>query len=350
MHPYGSDRVRVRDDGAIVLSCRVAKAGWNARVPKTLTRSEHPGTAILWDGDCYEVIDIETLPNGVGYILAPWSDEHTMRVSDTYDAKSEAKRAADRADVARRNKGRRAATLFGVLTGHLPGAVQEHLAHETGANAPLLTMISGIAEAIPFLYWLERYISARIAQQTPPMIPFGVLLLLYYMVADGAFRAGWSFLNGRPIGSIFGLIGYAIYYPFAPQRASHVKPFAPPRGEGTFRAEASAEEKLIDAVKVREPFFTLLSAPEQQRLAERWDYDHRRGASSIAWGILVTAILGVIASLQTLRFTPRLSAVVSLLVAGYLAVEQIVRLPQFDERPVGSILAFLVRPFARKFL
>ena len=46
MTPHGSDRVRV-DGERIVLSSRLPK-GWTARVARTLTSAEFPGTAVLW--------------------------------------------------------------------------------------------------------------------------------------------------------------------------------------------------------------------------------------------------------------------------------------------------------------
>ena len=102
------------DDGAVVLICRLAKEGWTARVPNTLTRSEHPGTAILWDEAYYEVVDINVIANGVEYTLAPWSESHTMRVSDAYDAKSEAKRTRrSEASVTRRFSGSIVTTVEG---------------------------------------------------------------------------------------------------------------------------------------------------------------------------------------------------------------------------------------------
>ena len=54
MTPYGSDRVRV-DGERIVLSSRLPK-GWTARVERTLTSAEFPGTAVLWDEQYFEVI------------------------------------------------------------------------------------------------------------------------------------------------------------------------------------------------------------------------------------------------------------------------------------------------------
>jgi hypothetical protein len=341
MRSFGSDRVRVRDDGAIVLACRLPKEGWEARVAKTLTRSEHPGTAILWEDAYYEVVDIATLANGVEYTLAPWSEHHTMRVSMAYDAASEAKRAADRRDIARRVKGRRTATILGFLTGHLPAAVQEQLAHETGTNAPLLTMFSAIPElAIAGLY-LRQFLNFRMGEG--PMPPMWFMLLAGYLALDGAMRGGFAFLSGRPLGSIFGIIGYAIYWMTTPKRAQRIAPLAAPRGEGTFRVEVSDDVALIDSFTTREPFFTLLPANEQARLAQRFDYDYRRHASSIAIAILVIALIGVFSSLHSRAF-------VSLIVAGYLAAEQLFRLTQLSARPVGSVIGFAIRPFAKKFL
>jgi len=341
MRPFGSDRVRVRDDGAIVLACRMPKEGWEARVAKTLTRSEHPGTAILWENAYYEVIDITTLANSIEYTLAPWSEQHTMRVSMAYDDASEARRAADRRDIERRVKGRRTATIFGFLTGHLPAAVQDQLAHETGTNAPLLTMFSAIPELAVAGLYMRMFLTFRTGEG--PMPPLWFMLLAAYLALDGAIRGGSAFLSGRPLGSIFGIIGYAIYWMMTPKRTQRIAPLAAPRGEGTFRVEVSADVQLIDSFAMREPFFTLLPANEQARLAERFDYDYRRHASSIAIGILIIALIGVVSSLHSRAF-------ISLIVAGYLAAEQLFRLTQLSARPVGSVIGFAIRPMAKKFL
>src|SRR5258706_16040637 len=84
MQAFGSDRVRVADDGRVLLSSRVGK-GWTTRVEKTLTTAEFPGTAVLWSYAYYEVVDAEPLPSGgVRYTLLPWRDAHAMRVVDRY--------------------------------------------------------------------------------------------------------------------------------------------------------------------------------------------------------------------------------------------------------------------------
>lgn len=94
---------------------------------------------------------------------------------------------------------------------------------------------------------------------------------------------------------------------------------------------------------VREPLVTLLSPAEQQRIAEKFDYDYRRTATKVAFGILGVAIFGVIASASS-------HAWISLGVASILGIEQIVRIPQFDRRPVGSFLGIFARPLVRKFM
>jgi len=350
MHPYGSDRVRVRDDGAVVLSCRVAKEGWQARVAKTLTTSEHPGTAVLWDDECFEVLEIEVLANSVSYTLGPWGEQHTMRAPSTYDAATETQRIADRRDVVTRVKGRHAATLLGFLTGHLPAAVQEQIANETGTNAPRLTIVSAIPELAPSIICLNMIVAARMGLRPTPDIPVAILLLSGYMAISAVVRAAFAFLNARPMGSVLGLIGYGIYYLLSPKRGKRIGPLAAPRGEGTFQLEIADDVKLRDAAKMREPLFTLLSPAEQQRIAARFDYDYRHTAASTAWGILIFALLGVVTSVQTLRIAPRPTAFLSLITAGYLMVEQIVRLTQLSDRPIGSILGVIARPLSRKFV
>src|SRR5438067_11237849 len=96
MQSYGSDRVTPDDDGQVTLACRLPKQNWLPRVPKTMTRSEHPGTAVLWEEQDFEVVDAEELPQGgCRYVLAPRKEEHIIRVSDRYDAESETHRLAD---------------------------------------------------------------------------------------------------------------------------------------------------------------------------------------------------------------------------------------------------------------
>ena len=107
--------------------------------------------------------------------------------------------------------------------------------------------------------------------------------------------------------------------------------------------EFSPDEQLQHSFHVAEPFLTLLSAPEQRRIAQRFDFDYRRTATNVAVGILVVGLVGAVASVKS-------EAWLSLAVAMALVIEEIVRIYRLGSGPVGSFLAPVVRLFARKFL
>src|SRR5436305_2798964 len=170
MRAYGSDRIRIADDGNIELSSRLLKEGWTARTPETLTRRQRPGTAVLWDDDCYEVVDAIVMEQGVRYVLARWGDAESMRVTSRYDEEAEAARAAERLDVIRREKRRRLANVLAIFTGHLPGAVQQKLAHEVNVNAPRLTIASVVAEWAVIIAIAFYCVSRLLAEEPLPMM------------------------------------------------------------------------------------------------------------------------------------------------------------------------------------
>ncbi|HEY2093185.1 MAG TPA: hypothetical protein VGJ81_14980 [Thermoanaerobaculia bacterium] len=335
MRAYGSDRLRIADDGKIELSARLPKSGWTARTPQTLTRRPRPGTAVLWEDGCYEVVDILVLQQGVRYTLRRWPDAESMRVTTRYDEEAEAARASELRDAARRVKYRRVANFFAIFTGHLPGSVQQKLAHEVNVNAPRLTIASTVFEWA-VVASIVFYCVSRVMAEEP--VPMALALFAGFLGLDGTIRFKIAFLDGRPSGSLFGMVVYAVYALFTgnkePKRS----------GEATPKLrEFSAEEELMHSFHVREPLVTLLPPAEQGRIAERFDYDHRATATKMAIGILVVAFVGVIASISS-------HAWISLGVAIVLGVEQIVRIPQLGRRPVGSLLGIFARPLIRKFL
>ena len=141
---FGSDVAELLPDGSVALTCAASK-GWAGRGTRTVTRAEHPGTAVRWHEAIYEVIDASPLSTGgVRYRLGPWEESHAIRVLEAYDASSEAARSSER--VRRRSSvgERRLAILFSPLIGHLPGDVQERLESEIGAPAVAMTIVSAL--------------------------------------------------------------------------------------------------------------------------------------------------------------------------------------------------------------
>ena len=339
MRAYGSDRLGAgAEEGTWVLSSRLPK-GWTARVPKELNRREFPGTAVLWEELLFEVMAVEHLPHGVRYTLAPWSDSHAVRLSERYDEESEQRRVADWRASHARERHRRTANLLAPLTGHLPALVQEHLASEVGIVPNRLTLISCIPELVAFTFALLAGVQAYMDNRPiPPLVWVGAVI-----GADALVRLFFLATQARPIGSAAGMLIYGIWYAVAGRRSGAPSPVASPKGTDVRFLPPPEEVAARDAFHVREPLITLLTPAEQERAAERFGYDFRRSARTVAVLILVFAILGVITSIRG-------HAISSLLVAGTLALEQIVRLAALRHQPAGSILAPLARPFVRRFV
>lgn len=342
MQPHGSDRVRTVDDGRVILFSRYPK-NWQARIAKTLTSPDHPGTAVFWGEAIYEVVAVEPQAQGeaVRYVLEPWRDECAIRVSDRYDGETEDQRYAEYRKLVAREQKRKGAVLIGFLAGHLPAPVQEEMASELGLFAHRMTMMSVVS-----MFVLITALIVGMAQQLVhhmPVYPSQVILTGFLVVENVVrFHLAWS--QNRPIGSILGVLVYSIAYAAGWKRGM-ISPLRTPKGHSVYVREEAEDTKLRDAFHVREPLVTLLTPAEQARFAERFDYDYRRHSSKVAMICLVFALAGIFSSLRTLGLRPGLGAFLSLLCAGLIAIEQLLRLSAFKRGPAGSVLGVLARPF-----
>ena len=345
MLTHGSDRVRVVGEKVFLYS-PISK-GWTARVPRQNLHSEHPGTAVLWDEQYFEVISAEVAQGGgVRYVLAPWRDDHVIRVFDQYDAESEARRIADYNAAITQRRRSPLVSMFGIVLGHLPAPVQNRLGNEYGVSPPRMTLVSLVPSLVLLGVCVWLYVDARLRMAASP-VPFWVWLLALAMLADSAVRFLVVMLQNRAQGSLVGSILYSIVYLIVPDRLPSP---TVERGRGIFMLEPDEEIAQRDALRMREPLFTFLTPAEQQHLAERFGFEYRRHAFFPAIVILVCALLGAISSYVKVADSGSISALISLIVSGGLTIEQIVRLYTLQRRPAGSVLAVLVRPFLRQFL
>lgn len=335
MQAYGSDRLR-QDGARWVLVSRFDK-GWTPRTEKTHTSAEFPGTTILWNEQYYEVALVEKLPQGgVRYILDPWRDELTMRVVDHYDAATEAARAEEHRKKIVREKRRTITNFLALIVGHFPALVQKQMASELGLLAPRITLLS-ILGVYSVVAALVLYAVAKImAHEGLP----GVCLIALPLGIESSIRFFIVWTQNRPIGSVIGWIGYAIYYAITKRGPS---PFAVEKGWAVKVTEAPPDIALRDAFLMREAFVTLLTPEEQQRIASRFDYDYRRESGKVAAILLVGSVMGLASSFYT-------GAIISGMAATALGLEQIVRLMAFRHGPAASVLRFIARPLVRKFL
>jgi hypothetical protein len=350
MRAFGSDRLVVDGEGRIFLSSRLPKPNWNPRASGASTlRGEHPGTAILCEESWYEIVAVEPLAQGVRYELAPWPEEHVIRTSEAYDEGSEARRLAEHRGGIGQERRRKTVSWLSVVTGHLPAAVQERLASELGADAPKMTMISALPPFALVGAAVFAAVSALLANRPFPMPPLGWILLAY-LALESTIRFGNAWLTSRPIGSTLGLILYALYYLLSPRKETLVAPLQPEPGALARPLQVPPEVVVRDAITMRAPLFSLLSAAEQRSLLARYRYDQKGPAVVVAWIVLIGSTIGAVATFHTFLLTGRFGALISAMLAGYLAAEQIWRLSRLSAQPAGSLLGILVRPFLRRYL
>lgn len=348
MLPYGGDRVRSAG-GKIILHSAISK-GWTPRREKTNVHAEFPGTAVLWDDEYFEVIRAELLPQGgVRYVLEAWRDDHVIRVFDRYDEETEAKRLEDFRAAAAQRKKSTGVRFAGILFGHFPHHVQEHLQNELGVSAFRMTVASCLPSLILFgaCAWLSA--DAKLRMQPSP-VPFLVWLLAFALLLESGIRFLTAMLQNRGVGSLFGVFGYIAFWYLTPNRKKWPSPFDPGRGHKLFTLPPPDDVALRDKIEMRSTWMTLLTPAEQQLLAERYGYDYRKHAFGLTWLILVCSTFGAVSSAVKVADTGSISALSSLIVAGALAIEQVRRLIALQRGPAGSFLGALVRPFLRDLL
>ncbi|MGZ7081084.1 MAG: hypothetical protein ACXVJT_16840 [Thermoanaerobaculia bacterium] len=349
MRAFGSDRVEPGAGAQLLLSC-IRSKGWLARIPKTLTTSQHPGTAILWDERFFEVVAADTQPDGgVRYVLEPWRDEDVIRVSEAYDERSEQRREAEVLAAAKREKGRIIANLLGIFTGQLPAIVQQRLAGELGILPTRLTFLSLVLPFIYLIWWVNEAARRFMHADAGPM-PFAFTLIAIFLLVESVVRLQIVWAQSRPVGSAAGGILYLLFYAVAGKRTKAVSPFTVDKGQGVRYTSPDQETELRDAYMMREPLLTLLSVEEQNALARRFGYDFRKHAFIVAGFLLVMSLAGVVTTIMSLRHGTTVSAVLSLLTALALGSEQLLRLPALRRGPTPSMLAFFIRPLTRKLL
>ena len=333
MLTHGSDRAR-RVGERVILQSAIPK-GWTARVPKTTTSPEHPGTAVLWDEEYFEVVEASGLPSGgVRYVLMAWRDEHAIRVFSHYDAESDAARLEDHRRVMRQRKASVAASLSGIALGHLPADVQNHLENELGVSAARLTLISCITPVALAGFCVYLQVDAKMRGELSP-IPTIVWPIVGMLAFESFIRFFVAMSQSRPMGSALGVLVYTIY-----RLVTGKGKAAPARGSSVAFIEPTEDVALRGSFEIKEPLLTLLSPAEQTKLAERFGFDYRRTGFVVASIILVAAAIGAITSESPL----------AMLIAAAVAVEQALRLVSLRRGPTSSIFAPLVRPFARNLL
>lgn len=209
--PLGTDRLEPGPDGHVVLFCAASK-GWRPRESGAAARrAEHPGTAVAWEDEIFEVVAADFVAaGGIRYELAPWRKDLAIRSLERYDAASEADRAAERRWRSDARRKRRLAMLFSPLLGHLPGSVQESMEREFGAPANAMTAASALPllalGVLGFLGQVARLLGGSLAPLPEPSLPLSL-----YLFGESALRLTVVATQSRPAGSVLGTLLYELW-------------------------------------------------------------------------------------------------------------------------------------------
>jgi hypothetical protein len=224
--------------------------------------------------------------------------------------------------------------------------VQNRLADELGLFPARMTLLSLIPSLLLFATCVWLYVEAKTAQTLSP-VPAWLWAIAFFLLFDSAVRFFIAMSQNRGTGSLLGVIAYSVIWLLTPKRKNLIAPFEASRGEKLFTLPPSEEVAQRDSVEWRSWMFTLLPPHEQRALAQRYDYDYRKDAYSIAGAILAIGVIGILASIPKLD---HVSGLASMVVAALIVLEQTVRLAAFKKGPAGSIFGMLVRPFLRDLL
>jgi hypothetical protein len=211
--PYGEDSVEEGEGGTVTLLCREPK-GWTARKAATLTTSEHPGTAVVWEGALWEVLLAEPRKSGFGYRLAPWDERHVVRVRLAYDAASEEARIREAARQADATDLRRLILAAAPLTGLMPSSVQRRWEGELGVPAVRLTILS---TAIPFVIGTTCFVLVLAAAFGGGGVPFAVAAAAWFF-PESVVRFGLAMSQAIPVGSVPGYLFWYVWRGIASRR------------------------------------------------------------------------------------------------------------------------------------
>jgi hypothetical protein len=208
---FGTDRLESGADGRAVLVCSTSK-GWRPRASGVAARrAEHPGTAVKWDGEIFEVVSAEPVAGGgIRYEIAPWRQEVAIRSLERYDAESEGARADERHWREQAVRRRRLSILLAPLLGHLPGPVQEAMEHEFGAPANAMTASSALPLLVLGIIGLLGHFVQMLGGSLAPL-PQPPLPLSLYLFGESALRLALVATQSRPAGSIPGAVLYEIW-------------------------------------------------------------------------------------------------------------------------------------------
>jgi hypothetical protein len=266
-------RVMPGDGGGIVVLSANLDLGWRPR------EDDRPGSAVMWEGSGFEVVEREPWRRGARWILEPWRGEDVMRVVLPLDSATVATNARTAQTAIRAAELRPLLWIGSPILGFASASRQRRWRDDYGFPATLATSISAIGEiVVGTLCVIEIVVSMFADEPLFPWIPRMLVPLGLVVFIEGAIRLAQIVSDPGPVGSLFGL-------PFTilDRRESPSSELLPAPTVRAFDAAAGTLELLSTIhrrdweepgiLPYRGELFTLAGS---ERFGESWVYEFHR--------------------------------------------------------------------------
>ena len=206
------DRVVPAADGESVdlwVYAVLPKEGWVPHSPGDFVSAEHPGSAIKYRDQIYEVMRVEEAVEGgyaFRYRLRPWDPQYTIRHLVEYTLKTQMAEADAHQEMARAERLRSLILWLFPIVGFAPDPLQREWEKKTGLSMAWVSLgsaLCGLALAFSLRNGPEdlRYI-----------------VIVYYLGLESFARLLWIAVSHRPHGSLLLTLPYLLWEEFRRRR------------------------------------------------------------------------------------------------------------------------------------
>lgn len=198
--PAPADRVVTHPGSGfhLLIYSMYEKPGWQPHTPATRTRPPHPGSAIDYQGQLYEIMEIgpgEGMQHTYRYALRRWEDRFVVRRVFPYTAQTERIVAQQAQEHRRRHRHHWLILYTFPLSTQLPTEVIQRWWREWGLPMSWMSLASGLIFALP-MFWFGMHLFVLV-DQGKPWLKMPALIFIYTGM-EQAVRVIWIAFSREP--------------------------------------------------------------------------------------------------------------------------------------------------------
>lgn len=194
-------RVMPGDGNRVVVQSADFDLGWRPRVV------DKPGSAVMWEGSSFEVVEREPWRRGGRWTLEPWVGEDVMRVVLPLDGATVDNAAKAARTAVRGAKLRPWFWSLSPVLGFATSSWQRRWRDDWGFPAALATRLSALIEMVVGAACMIELIAMVGGEVTVfPWIPRPLIYFGFAFFVEGVVRLAQVASDSEPVGTFFGLV------------------------------------------------------------------------------------------------------------------------------------------------